>query len=108
MQVVFVDKFLGYVGYFDVYIFRAVKGGMEIEVIDVKSENFAPLWERTLLRRSFRISKDAVLVPTPPGYLMFWHAMVMQVLLRSDFSGQNAQTTFEKAIPFCHSRGVSS
>ena len=72
-----------------------------------KVTNFAPLREWTLLSRSFRRSRGAVLVPTSPGYLMFWPAMVMQVRLGSDFSGRNVKTTFEKAIPFCRSKGVS-
>ena len=70
--------------------------------------NFEPLQERTLLRRSLRRSRDVVLVPTSPGYLMFWPTMVMLVLLWSDFSGRNVQTTFEKVMPFRHSRGVLS
>ena len=40
MQVVFVNKVLGYVGEFDAYILRSVKGGLEIEVLDVKSYKF--------------------------------------------------------------------
>ena len=38
VQVIFVNKVLGYVGELDAYIFWAVEGGLEIEVIDVKSE----------------------------------------------------------------------
>ena len=40
LQVVFVDKVLGYVGKIDAYIFRAVLGGLEIKVLDVKSNKF--------------------------------------------------------------------
>ena len=74
----------------------------------LKVTNLDPLWERTLLSRRFIRSRDAVLVPTSPGHLMFWPAMVMQVWLGSDFSGQNVQTSFEKSIPFCQSKGMTS
>ena len=50
--------------------------------------NLDPLRERMLLSRSFGISRDAVLVPTTPGHLIFWPAMVMRVRLGSDFSGK--------------------
>ena len=42
LQFVFIDKVLGYVGELDAYIFRAVKGGLEIEV---------PTQQRTFLQR---------------------------------------------------------
>ena len=40
VEVVFVEKVLGYVGEIDAYIFRVVYGGLEIEVFDVKSDKF--------------------------------------------------------------------
>ena len=46
LWVVFVDKVLGYVGELDAYIFWAVQGGLEIEVIDVKSYKFCTFAEK--------------------------------------------------------------
>ena len=73
-----------------------------------KVANLAPLRDRKLMINSFTRSREAVLVPTSPGYLMFWPAIVMRVRLGSDLSGRKVQTTFEKAISFLRSRGMFS
>ena len=73
-----------------------------------KVKNLAPLRERTLLRRSLMRLREAVLVPTSPGYVMFWPAMMMRVWLGSNFLGRNVQTTLENAIPLQQSGGMSS
>ena len=61
------------------------RGFWRYKLLMSKVTNFAPSRERILLRRRLRRFRDAVLVPTSPGYLIFWPAMVMQVLLRSNF-----------------------
>ena len=73
-----------------------------------KVTNLAPLRERTLLMSRLMRSREAVLVPTLPGYVMFGPAMVMQVRLGSDLSGQKFHTTLEKAMPLRRSEGMSS
>ena len=65
-----------------------------------KVTNFAPFLESILLRMSLMRSSNVVLVPTLPGYVMFWTAMLMRVLSGSAFSGLTLHTTFEKATPF--------
>ena len=59
----------------------------------LKVKNLAPLRESTLLTSSLMRSRDAVLVLTSPGYVMFWPVMVMRVRLGSDLSGQKVHTT---------------
>ena len=71
-----------------------------------KVTNLAPWRDRTLLSKSLTKSREAVLVPTLPGYLMFWPAIVMRVRLGSALSGRKVQTTFEKAISFQRSMGM--
>ena len=73
-----------------------------------KVTNLAPGRDKTLLSKSLTRSREAVLVPTSPGYLMFWPAIVMRVRLGLALSGRKVQTTLEKAISFLRSRGMFS
>ena len=72
-----------------------------------KVTNLAPLHEKTMFMSSFMRSREMVLVPTSPGYVMFWPAMVIQVRLGEVLSGRNVQTTLENAIPLWRLGGMS-
>ena len=73
-----------------------------------KVTNVAPWRDRTLLSKILTRSREAVLVTTSPGYLIFWPTIVMWVRLGLALSGRKVQTTFEKAISFLRSRGMFS
>ena len=59
-----------------------------------KVNYFAPLRERTFLIEILKRSRNSVLVPTSPGYLMRLPSIVMQVQLGYCFFGRNVPHNF--------------
>jgi hypothetical protein len=66
-ELVFVNKLIWDVQDFDVNVFWLGHEPVKVEVLKINGAKVAPFPESTLLRRSLRSSKDAVLVPTLPG-----------------------------------------
>ncbi len=66
-EVVLVDEFLGNVGESDADVLRTVEGVPMLNFFTSKQANLALFQERTLLTRSLKSSKEAVLVPVSPG-----------------------------------------
>ena len=72
-----------------------------------KVTNLAPLRYRTLLSKSFTRLREAVLVPTLSGYLMFWPEIVMRVGWGRTFQGGRCKQLLRKQSPSI-SRGECS
>ena len=107
-EIVFVNEFLGDVGQHDTDVLWSVERGLKVEVFDVKGDRLCALPGENTVEDEFIRSSNAVLVPTSPGYVISWPALVMQVRSRSAFSGLTLHTTFEKATLFLRSGGMSS